>query len=161
MSLTIREQILQAVVYQLTKLEAGVGADPYDIAWGKVLRRPIKDQDKGKGNVLSVLDVGEKKRQLTQQTEPVLQVVLEWQCSCPQGVEPATHNNAVLGELQRFLMDPDNLVGEQGEDWVLRAEETGNQLDVDSYTLSTVRVEGTLFMEFQYRHSQRDPRQHV
>lgn len=158
-----RERIVKTVVERFAGIVAGAPAgDPYTIQWSTVLRRPAKELERGKANVLSVLATRENKDYLTQQMESTMEVVLEWAAMLQGTMDPDTFNNTILMEVQRKAVDMATWTETgTGEQLILAVYERGNELNVDSYTPANAKVEGTLFLTVIYRHYQLDPRRYI
>lgn len=159
---SIRERIMAQIKRNFENIVVGEPVDdPWTIKW-TVYRAPLTDVTRGKGAALSVLEGQEDKKQLLEQYEPSLRVVLEFSAPVPKGEdwEPASYANFLLAELQRRIYETDTVIeDETSVQLALSTVETGSNIDVDAYT--SRRIEGALFVTVLYRHYVKDPRKYL
>lgn len=141
-----------------TQTQGQPTSDPYDFTWSRVSRTPLGDLDSRKRFACSLLEGTELP---IDRTEPCihkrLRVTIEFRALLNSDEDPAECANMILTNIQRRVQsDPRLAVVNGGQPLVIDIEETGSDLDVESFADRT--VEGAVFFVVKYKHRGDDPR---
>ncbi|KRW94355.1 hypothetical protein [Paracoccus sp. MKU1] len=144
---TVRERIMQAIQARFESAPA----QPGDISWGLVTRKPITKSDIANENfALGLYDTSERIKEGTGWEMHFLNVVLEFHVRIHEGDEPSTFLNHCLGQVSTRI----------GEDitWgglAINTRESGSELDIDG--AFDKYVSGILVVDVSYRCRPNDP----
>jgi hypothetical protein len=151
-TLTIRENIVEALVAKFTAQQAALPADdPYGFAWDQVLRSPIKDWAYQKARTVAVFDMHEDKKTYAFTKDCTLRVALECAFVINGDQNPSKEWNALLGAIIRKYSEDFTLGG-----LCIDITEVGNDSQVEDENKRFVR--GVVMLNIRYRHSIHDPR---
>lgn len=150
---SVREQIMDAIEARLAGMKKGLPtADPFAFTFGRVQRQPFNDSGRGEEFSVAAFDTTESK---TANTYPVvrcrIQVAFQILVQVRKDENPTTKLNLAFAEIER-LIKTDRTYGGLAIDTIV----TGSNTDIE-YMYDKV-IEGTLFMEVEYRHHSNDPR---
>ncbi|QIG76983.1 hypothetical protein EVC30_155 [Rhizobium phage RHph_Y1_11] len=131
--------------------------DPYPFEFGRVSTGPLTLGDYSKQFAVGLVVGDEVKRDLFPFKECTLPIAIEFQRVKQKGEgEPGDIAEEMLTVVQRVVNEAADLPAKLGLDWVIDVRETGNHIDLDSF--SDKAVAGVLFIEVQYRHARYDTR---
>lgn len=148
MSLTVREQIMQHLKARYEGIRAGENG--FNFTWAHVLRRQPSKAEAREGNVLELIDVGEKKNPGIGYDLVKLRIVAEFHIPMMEGDEPSTVLNAALGDVVRTA-GLDIYCGKLA----LNIEDEGNELDIEGGNDNV--VSGVVVFNVTYRCKSNDP----
>lgn len=151
-TLSLREQIMQALVAVFQDIRAGVPtADPFDFKWDAVVRYPLGDKERRARYAVSLVEGDETKRPLADSTNAFLSVEVNFFALAESREEPATQLNTILLNIQRAVRQ-DPMLGGLSID----VREDANTHSVDSF--EDRQIEGSVFYTVVYKHAENDPR---
>ncbi len=151
-TLSIREQIMQALVARFEGIRAGVPTDdPYAFTWDVVVRHPLGDKEKKTRYALALLEGDETKNPQADATNAFLSVEVGFHVRAEARDEPSTQLNAVLLNIQRAVRQDPMLGG-----LAIDVREDSNTHQVDGF--EDRQIEGSVFYTVRYKHAENDPR---
>lgn len=148
MALTVRERIMQHLVERYKSIRKGV--DGFNVTWDYVVRRQPTKAEARDGNILELIDVGEKKNPGVGYDMVKLRIVAEFHIQMMEGDEPSSILNEALGDVVRAA----GLDIQCGK-LALNLEDEGNELDIDGAVDNV--VSGVVVFIVTYRCKSNDP----
>ncbi|QIG76087.1 hypothetical protein EVC24_066 [Rhizobium phage RHph_I4] len=149
---TVRERIMQHLKARYEARRKGV--DGFNITWDYVLRRQPQKSEAREGNVLELIDVGEKKKPGIGYDMCFLRIVAEFHIKMMEGDEPSSVLNMALGDVVRTAG-----LDIQCGNLALNIEDEGNELDIDGANDNV--VSGVVVFIVTYRCKSNDPTKKV
>lgn len=150
-TLSLREQIMQALRQVFLDVREGVGSDPFAFRWDTVVRHPLGDMERKSRYAVALVEGDENKRPLADSTNAFLSVEVNFFARAEPREEPATQLNTILLNIQRAVRQDPMLGG-----LAIDVREDSNTHTVDSF--EDRQLEGSVFYTVIYKHAENDPR---
>jgi hypothetical protein len=145
---TVRNRIMEYLVQLYSSRSAGV--EGFNITWGKVTRLPVEKNDARNTNVISLMDVNERKTSEIGKDRALLRVLAEFHIPLMEGDIPSVIANQALGDIIR-ASGLDITCGQLS----LNVEEEGNELDTTTHNAKV--ASGVVVLIITYKHKSNDP----